>query len=56
MDKMKLMDLYDRLCMALTNYETVSENADSCDPEYDNGKALYAEVVDIVNDMAAAIN
>ncbi len=56
MDNMKLMEFYDRLCMALTAYEAVAENEESCDPEYDRGYALYEEVVDIVDDMAKEIN
>lgn len=56
MDNMTLMEFYDRLCMALTAYEAVAENEESCDPDYDRGYALYEEIVDIVNDMAEAIN
>ena len=56
MDNMKLMSFYDRLCIALTNYEAVGENEDTCDSEYDRGFALYEEVVDIVNDMAKELN
>ena len=56
MDHAKLMEFYDRLCMALTAYEAVAENEGARDTEYDHGYALYKEVVDIVIDMAEAIN
>lgn len=56
MEKQIVESFYDRLCFALTAYEAVAENEDACDPEYDRGYALYEEVVDIVNDMAKAIN
>lgn len=56
MDKQKFESFYERLCFALTAYESVAENEEACDSEYDRGFALYEEVVDIVNDMAKAIN
>lgn len=54
MDRQKIEEFYDRLCFALTAYEcreNVSEQSD-----YDFGVALYNDIVDIVNDIAAALN
>lgn len=56
MNKQIFESFYDRLCFAITAYETVAENEDACDQEYDRGLALYKDVVDIVNDMASVIN
>lgn len=56
MDKWTFESFYDRICFALTAYECIEENEDACDPEYDRGFALYQDIVDIVNDMAASIN
>ena len=51
MSNSELKAFYDRLCFALTAYEAVSEHEEACDTEYDRGFALYADVVNIVNDM-----
>lgn len=53
MENMKLMGIYDRLCMALTTYEAATDVAD---PDYDAGAELYSDLVEIVNDMAKEIN
>ena len=45
------MNIYNRLCFALTAYE-----ADSNDPDYDKGYALYEDLVSIVNDMGLKLN
>lgn len=53
MKNMKLMGVYDRLCMALTEYEAAMDNADS---DYDAGAELYKDIVEITNDFAEEIN
>ena len=50
MDHMEFIQIYDRLCMALTCYEAIT------DPEYDAGADLYNDIVNIVEDMAKKIN
>ena len=55
MDKMQLLSFYDRLCNALTEYENHPDNEDDYD-DYHDGVALYHKIVDIVNDLALAIN
>ena len=55
LDTMKamVMNVYDRLCIALTCYEACDENTD---PDYDAGNALYNDIISIVDDMANRIN
>ena len=45
----KLMSVYDRICGALTFYESEDETDD---PDCDKGLALYGDIVDIHRTMA----
>ena len=51
MNNLDIMSIYDRLCFALTAYE-----ADTTDPEYDKGAALYNDILAVVEDMAEKLN
>lgn len=48
---MDIFDVYDRLCSALTDYES-----DDNEQEYDQGYALYKDILSIVNDLAMKLN
>lgn len=50
MDNAYVKTIYDRLCMALTEYESHAEDGDV--EEYHDGEALYGKIVDITNYMS----
>ena len=51
MERNNIMSIYDKLCFALTAYES-----DNVDQEYDKAEALYNDICDIVNDIASMLN
>jgi hypothetical protein len=53
MDKLELMELYDRLCDILTYYESAREDKR---PDHNPGDALYNDLAQIVDDLASKIN
>ena len=52
MANQEMIDVYDQLCRALTNYEDEDGSGDAGDA----GEALYLELVCIVNNLAEKIN
>lgn len=49
--KIEIEDIYDRICTALTAYES----ADSSD-DYDPGAELYNEIVEVEEKLSALLN
>lgn len=52
MDKKDIMEIYDRLCMALAGYEDDDGSGDAGDA----GERLYQTIVYIVEDFASKLN
>lgn len=47
-----LREVYDTISRMLTEYETVDENPESSDPDYDAGFALYEDLCNLQGTMA----